>query len=284
MNNSIQTSTNILQTTQNRPQTGTNILPTTRKSQMMWLAGLTAITLIGQYVLLGTIGLGRTAAQLPESFFVFEKVLWGFRGLVEIAVVVYVGMTKPQKSQEGYILWLFEGILITMIVLTVGPVWGSLALNARLVDILGWWGVVIWGLGLSGISAIMLAAVAYAYKVQPVDEGYFVLPFSDYERMLVAAAAAEVGRTEALAMADTETARARREVGEALAERDRALAELQGMREAVGVLRFLPPSAQVQIVALFANGRPDAATLADAFRLSESTVRGVLARVNNEEG
>jgi hypothetical protein len=52
------------------------------------------------------------------------------------------------------------------------------------------------------------------------------------------------------------------------------------MREAVEVLRLLPPSAQVQVVALF-NQDMTAETLAESFSLAPATVRGVLAKVNS---
>lgn len=275
--NNLQTLTNILQTATNNTQTWKNILPTTRNSQMAWLATLTALTLVGQYVLLGTIGLGRDTSKLPESFFILEKILWGFRGLVEIAVVVYVGMTKPSNDHEAKTLIRFESILISMIVLTVGPIWGSLALKVNLVDILSWWGVVGWGMGLAGISAVMLAAVAYAHRVQPNDNGYISLSLVDIDEMLEVVSKAEIERDLAI-----------KDVGEMFVEKEKALksvgemsAELRGIKEAFSLMNFLPPSAQIQIVAMFAQGRPDIPTLAQTFNLSESTVRGVLARSNN---
>lgn len=279
MNNTAQTSTNKIQTIANSGNRRTNWLPTSRKSQMIYLATLTGITLIGQYVLLGTIGLGQSSDTLSSWFFVAEKILWGLRGLVEVAVVVYVGMTQHKTNGQTFLLWTFKGLLILLIVLTVGPVWGSHALNVGLTEILGWWGVVTWGALLAGISAVMLAAVSYAYLVQPVDDGYFVLLVDDYNQML-----ATVGKAE------LETTEARQSVGVALEaqrraemSRDEALAELRGMREAVEILRLLPASAQIKIVAMFADGRPSAETLAEAFNISASTVRGVLARVNQNE-
>lgn len=264
--------TNALQTIINNSQTDTNIWPTNRKRQMIWLAALTAITLIGQYVLLGLTGLGESRSTLPSWFTSFELVLWGMRGLVEIAVVVYVGMTKGETNNQARALWGFKIVLIAMIVFTVGPIWGASALNTTVVDIMGRAGVILWGLGLAGISAMMLAAVAYAYKTQPVDNGYFILPLADYERMLTIVSQAEVTATEARAIADTMRG-----------ERDRAVYELEGMRGATGVFRFLPASAQIQIIALFANGLPPADKLAEEFGLSASTVRGVLARVSGGE-
>lgn len=269
MTNTLPTSTNTLQTLANNGKQATNYWPTDRKTQMVWLAMLTAVTLIGQYVLLGTIGLGRDASKLPDEFFIFEKILWGARGLVEIAVVVYVGMTNHKNDKQAANLFRFEALLITLIVLTVGPVWGSLALKVELVQILRWWGVVAWGALLAGISATMLAAVAYAYRVQPTDDGYVVVPFADYEKML-----AVVGEAE------NKASLARQAVDEMLVERDQALAELRGMREAVEVLRLLPASAQVQVVAMF-NRDVTADSLAESFGLKPATVRGVFARLNS---
>lgn len=260
--------TNTLQTLANKNQQVTNWLPTSRKSQMIYLAALIGITLIGQYALLGTAGLGEDASTLPDWFFVTEKILWGLRGLVEVAVVVYVGMTQHKTTGQTALLWIFKAILIILIVLTVGPVWGAHALNVDLVDILGRGGVIAWGALLAGISAVMLAAVSYAYVVQPTNEECYILPLVDFEKMLAVVGEAELTAT-----------RARQAADEALMERDRALAEFRGMREAVAILRLLPPSAQVQVVALFANGRPAPETLAEEFRLSPSTIRGVYAKL-----
>lgn len=277
--NTLQTNTNVLQTIANNHQRRANWLPTNRKSQMVWLAALTGVTLIGQYVLLATTGLGQTAETLPAWFFVAEKILWGLRGMVEVAVVVYVGMTQHSTNGQTMMLWLFKAVLIALIVLTVGPVWGAHALNVGLIEILGWWGVVFWGALLAGISAVMLAAVSYAYLVQPVDDGYFVLPVGEYNNMLSVVGAAE-----------NEAAEARRAVGAAFEaqraaeiERGQALAELRGMIEAVAVLRLLPASAQIKIAGMFSDGRPDVATLAREFEVSLVTVRGVLAKVYREQ-
>lgn len=275
-----QTKTNSLQTLANRAQTGANFLPTTRKSQMVWLSILTAITLVGQYVMLGETGLSEQI--LGDQFQKIELVLWGARALVEVFVVIYIAMTKTSSEKEEVTLGRFKIALITLIVLTVGPVWLSKQYDVANLDaILSIYGTYIWAFSLAGISAIMLWGAATAYKYQPTDEGYFVLPLVDYERMLVTVAEAESAQAEALALVDTMATRAKEEVGEALDLRDKALYELGGMREAVGILRLLPASAQVRIVALFAGGRPDENTLAETFGLSRSTIRGVFARLNS---
>ena len=277
--------TNKLQTLANSPQTRTNWLPTTRQSQMVWLAALTALTLVGQYAMLGAVGLGHTPEILPGWFKNAELILWGLRGLVEIAVVVYVGMTTTEDERKQRVLWGFKVAMIFLIVLTVGPVWISNTLQAGIVETVTVVGVYIWGSALAGISAVMLAAVAYAYKVQPVNSDSFVLPQSVYDEMLatVDQALADVGkaetkRDEALVIVDEAME------GQRLAEneRDRALVELEAMRRAVAVLKFLPPSAWVRLIALFADSYPDTRTLADEFGLSESTVRGVFAKVDRE--
>lgn len=266
---------NVLQTIIDNRLTQTNWLPTTRKSQMVWLAALTAITLVGQYVMLGLTGLGEARSQLPPWFTGFELTLWGLRGLVEIAVVVYIAMTRANNPTEAKLLWTFKGVLIALIVFTVGPIWATGPLNKSIVDILGYWGVIIWGSGLAGISAVMLAGVAIAYKIQPVDLGGYFLAEAEYQQMLVNVRQAIAEKEAAL----TNARQALAEKEAALVVADRAQIELQAMRDAVDFVRFLSPSAVVRIVALFADGLPKSQTLAEAFDLSESTVRGILANV-----
>lgn len=271
-----QTKTNTLPTFTNTSQAKAGFLPTTRKSQMVWLATLTAITLIGQYVLLGMTGLGETRAALPTWFTAFELTLWGMRSLVEISVVVYIGMTQTDDTKESRILWRFEIVLISMIVLTVGPIWAASALQLNIVEILTYWGVITWGCGLAGISAMMLAGVAYAFKVQPNDHNSVVVTLVEYEEMLAIVGDAQAQRESALAL-----------VGDAQTDRDNALAECDKMNEYVDGLRdsftffsMLPASALVRVVAAFAENHYDANSLAKAFGLKPATVRGTLAKVN----
>lgn len=272
MTNALQTHTNRLQTAANNGQQTTNW----RKRGMVSLAALTAITLVGQYVMLGTAGLGRDLSDLPTWFFIAEKTLWGLRGLVEIAVVVYVGMTVTADPRQERTLWRFKLALIALIVLTVGPVWIASTLNQSVPVTISVWGVYVWGAALAGISATMLAAVAYAYKVQPVDDGLTIVTNAAYADMLAAVGAAEGHAAKLLAdVAEAVAARQQAEAG-----RDLAMAEASGLRESVTFFKHLPGTAQVQIIAMFAQGRPDTESLAQAFNLSESTVRGVLAKVS----
>jgi hypothetical protein len=269
MTNNQPTLTNTLQTIASNDQRHTN----SRKMLMAILATLTAVTLIGQYVLLGVTGLGETRATLPGWFTQFELVLWGMRALVEIAVVVYIGMTATDNKRQERILWAFEFVLIAMIVITVGPIWASSALNTSIQEIMTYWGVVIWGGLLAGISATMLAGVSYAYKVQPTDHGYLVMPLDNYKEMLVTVGVAEKKRDAALVT----VGEAEKKRDAALVERDRALMELEAMRKAVAFLQFLPASVMVRLIAMFSDNPPDAVSLAEAFSLSPSTVRGALA-------
>lgn len=261
---------NTLQTLTNNQQTGSNILPTTRKRQMVWLATLTAITLIGQYVLLGLTGLGEARHTLPAWFTGFELVLWGLRALVEIAVVVYIAMTKTDTDKQSRVLWAFKVVLILMIVFTVGPIWASGPLGVSVVEILGYNGVVAWGMALAGISATMLAGVATAYKYQPVDEGYFVLPVADYAAMVQTLDNAIAERNEYAQIAEN-----------ALRAKHDAETRAAAIMEAGAIFSLLPGTALARVVALFNDGRPDPQTIAEAFGLSPTTVRGVYHQLEN---
>jgi hypothetical protein len=249
--------------------------PTTRKRQMVWLAMLTAITLIGQYVLLGLTGLGETRSVLPGWFTGFELVLWAARGLVEIMVVVYVGMTKADDQATSKTLWRFEVWLIAMIMLTVGPIWTSLTLGESIVSVIGRYGVYAWGFGLAGISAMMLLAVAYAFKAQPNDSDTVMVTVDDYKKMLAAVEKAE----QAAYQASVDAGRAAQEREAALVKVDLARREVDEIRQAVPFFKLLPPTALVRVLEKFAANNYDALTLAEAFELAPSTVRGVLAEM-----
>src|SRR3990167_9864775 len=167
-----------------------------RKQQMWWLSGLTAATLVGQYIMLGNTGVGATPDQLPSWFWIAEKALWGLRALVEVGVVVYIGMTQTNDPRQKTLLWVFKGGLIMLIVATVGPIWAAHSLGETITTILGRGGVIAWGMLLAGISATMLAGVSYAYRVQPYDGGLIVLSPADHKILLdaVGRANADVGR------------------------------------------------------------------------------------------
>lgn len=263
----MQTNINTLATLASKSKTGINILPTTRAAQMVCLSILTAFTLIGQYVMLGETGLSKQI--LGESFEWIELTLWGFRALVEVFIVVYISMTKTDDPHQAAVLNRFKVGLILLVILTVGPVWLSRQYPNKSMDgILSVYGTYAWSFAIAGISATMLWGVATAYKYQPTNPGSMMLDIADYEQMVKIVATANKQSTEATIKVET-----------MLIERDKALAELQGMRSAVDVLRFLPATAQVQIVAMFASSRPTPETLAEVFKLSPSTVRGVYAKL-----
>jgi hypothetical protein len=246
---------------------------------MVWLAVLTAFTLVGQYVMLGNTGIGQTGDKLPTWFWTVEKILWGLRALVEVGVVVYIGMTNAQSPQQEKILWWFKAGLIILIVITVGPVWGAYTLNETITGILQRWGVIIWGMLLAGISATMLAGVSYAYRAQPFDAGLIVLSPDDHQKLLADQQAA-ITRADELSEA---LASANADQQAAIIERDKLLAEREGMREAISFLQLLPPSSVARLIAQFAGGqRPQPKMLADSLGLAESTIRGVYRQVDQE--
>lgn len=251
----------------------------TRKDQMAWLAVLTAITLVGQYVMLGNTGIGQTGDQLWPWFWTVEKILWGLRALVEVGVVVYIGMTNAQSPSQEKVLWWFKAGLIILIVITVGPVWGAYSLGETIIGILGRGGVIAWGLLLAGISATMLAGVSYAYRVQPFDAGLIVLSPDDHQKLLADQQAANVRVDELLQAVASATA----DQQAAIIERDKLLAEREGMREAIAFLQLLPPSSVARLIAQFAGDqRPQPKLLADQLGLAESTIRGVYRQVDQE--
>lgn len=274
MTNTNQTLTNALPTLANIDQHSANLYPTSRKKQMVWLAMLTSLTLVGQYVLLGLTGLGESTNVLPAWFTGFELVLWGMRGLVEIMVIIFIAMTQTKNRGQAATLFVFEAVLITLIVLTVGPMWATKSLDESIVAILTREGVIIWGAGLAGISALMLAGVATAFKFQPIDADSVVITLVEYKEM-------QLYVNESIAQADS----ASDNVDKALAQRDKALAQAEAYRDACAVFGALSASASVKVVAMFGgDSRLSINEMAQTFGIRPATVRGALAEVENGKG
>lgn len=232
-----------------------------RRNQMIWLAVLTALTLIGQYVMLGNTGIGQSKVNLPWWFWILEQSLWGLRALVEVGVVIYIGMTTAQNEKQERILWYFKAGLIGLIVITVGPVWAAYSLGDTIIEILSRGGVILWGFTLAGISATMLAGVSYAYKTQPFDYDIDAELQEANDRVI--------------------------ELEYEMRQKSNIIHELtiekQGFDSAVQFLRLLPPTAVVQLLARFSETQLDATEVAESTGLAVSTVRSVLSRARNGE-
>ena len=237
----------------------------TRRKVMITLAILTAITLIGQYIMLGNTGIGQSKSSLPVWFWVLEQSLWGLRALVEVGVVIYIGMTTAQNNKQARILWTFKGGLIALIVITVGPVWAAYSLQESIIGILGRGGVIVWGLTLAGISATMLAGVSYAYKIQPFDYGLVALAQDEYNSLQqLAIINQDLLQTIAI-LEDQEQL---------------YLAEKQGFANAVEFLRLLPATKAVELLYQF-DSNLEPGEVAEATGLAISTVKSVRSRQRN---
>lgn len=228
-----------------------------RRNQMIGLAILTAITMIGQYVLLGNSVLGGIKTDLPTWFNGVEKSLWAFRAFVEILVIVYIGVTTSESKNVRVILWAFKVVLIVLVITTVGPVFAEYSIGKPMIELFGQTSVIVWSFLLAGISATMLAGVSYAYKTQPFD-----IEVQDLEYELQEATNTVAGLMDEL---------------------QQLKLEKQGFNNAVQFLQLLPPTAVVQLLARFSDTKLDAAEVAESTGLAISTVRSAMSRAKNGE-
>jgi len=143
----------------------------TRKTQMVWLLGLTALTLVPVYILIGWQTGGHSAQDIDALFWKVEAGAWGLRALVESWALIYLFQTVTQIQRSSRILVIFEIALISLVALTVGLVivanGDKQALANGLPKPLYW----LWAFGVAAFAPLMMGSVGFAFKVhQPVKE------------------------------------------------------------------------------------------------------------------
>lgn len=143
----------------------------TRQIQMVWLLGLTALSLVPVYILIGWQTGGHGPDSVIQVFWVIEAAAWGLRALVEAWALVYLFQTATDSARANKILIAFEVALITLVALTVGLViianGKQLAIANGLPAPLYWF----WSFGVAAFAPLMMGSVGYAYKVHtPVSD------------------------------------------------------------------------------------------------------------------
>jgi hypothetical protein len=141
----------------------------TRRVQMVWLLGLTALSLVPIYILIGWQTGGHGPDTVIQVFWVIEAGAWGLRALVEAWALVYLFQTVADSARANKILIAFEVALISLVALTVGLViianGNRLAIANGLPAPLYWF----WSFGVAAFAPLMMGSVGFAYKVhQPV--------------------------------------------------------------------------------------------------------------------
>lgn len=135
-----------------------------RRTQMKWLLGLTALSLVPVYILIGWQSGGHGSADVASLFWVIEAGAWGLRALVEAWALVYLFQTVNDNPAISKVLITFEGALIGLIALTVGLVIianGSKQPISSLPSWLYW----VWSFGVAAFAPLMMGSVGFAYKV-----------------------------------------------------------------------------------------------------------------------
>lgn len=136
-----------------------------RKSQMMWLLGLTALSLVPVYILIGWQTGGHSSQDVDTIFWKIEAGAWGLRALVEAWALIYLFQTHTELARSNKILVAFEVALISLVALTVGLVivanGDKSSLATGLPKPLYW----IWSFGVAAFAPLMMGSVGFAYKV-----------------------------------------------------------------------------------------------------------------------
>jgi len=140
-----------------------------RQTQLSWLVGLSALSAVALYIIQGALATGADLKTFPALFWTVDWGLWGFRALIEAAVIVYLFSTEPQTKRQEFVLGVFEVALIALIALTVGPALRAAALGKQMVDTVAPWVFTAWSFGIASYTPLMVGAAGYAYRVQKDD-------------------------------------------------------------------------------------------------------------------
>lgn len=128
---------------------------------MKWLLGLTALSLVPVYGLIGWQTGGHGPDSVIPLVWLIEAGAWCLRALVEAWALIYLFQTQPDKPDK--ILTGFEIALISLIAITVTLVVisnGQKVSISQLPPILFW----VWAASVAAFAPLMMGSVGYAYK------------------------------------------------------------------------------------------------------------------------
>lgn len=142
-----------------------SLIKLTRLEQLWYLIVLTSLTLMAQYGLQGWLAQGELPISISDGFKLLDACLWAIRALIEAWALIYIFTTSPSNRK----LVLFEISLITLIIITLGPVLASIGLQLPLRESLPKWLYWTWNYCIAAYAPLMLGAVGYAYRLQQSD-------------------------------------------------------------------------------------------------------------------
>jgi multisubunit Na+/H+ antiporter MnhG subunit len=245
----------------------------TRLNIAVILLLLTAITLFGQYVMLAHSLFGGGEA-LPWWFLVAEKSIWGFRGIVEVGIVMFVGMTKTNDKATKAKLWVIDIVLIGLVIVTVGPILSEWALGESVVVIFGRQATIVWAFLVAGITAMMIAGVSYAYTIQPHNENIMTLEQDEYNNLLE-----RLKAEEALAVANSK-------IGELTGQVEKLAGQLDAAQIATELVSLIPGTQFINLLHHLHGGEipQDIRDLSEATGLNEVTIRNAVRALREKNG
>ena len=137
-----------------------------RRNQMWLLIALSATTAIMQYVVQGALATAHDPAEFGRVFWLVDYGLWGARAIIEAMVIAYLFQTTAKTRLQEATLLFFEGFLIALIILTLGPALRAMGLGVTMVDSLSPVWFTLWNFGIAAYTPLMMGGAAFAYKVQ----------------------------------------------------------------------------------------------------------------------
>jgi hypothetical protein len=141
----------------------------TRQRWAEILIPINAMSMVLQYVIQGAMASGEVASNLPWWFWPADWAFWGVRALVESTVILYLFKTEASKRRDKFALAFFEIVLISLMMLTIGPTIRALVRGQSMEQALTGWQLTAWTFGLGAYGGLMLAGVGVAYRIQPSD-------------------------------------------------------------------------------------------------------------------
>lgn len=137
-----------------------------RKTQLWYLIGLSALTVVAQYIVQGAMASGGVPSGFNIWFWYIDYGLWGARALIEAWVIVYLFTTRTQTNTQAVVIICFEVCLIVLITLTLGPALYALTIDKAIQDTLSDISLRLWTFGIAAYTSLMMGSAGFAYKIQ----------------------------------------------------------------------------------------------------------------------
>lgn len=267
----------------------------TRKNQLGVLILLSALTMAIPYAIQGTLAMSKCPTGLDWWICAGDKYAWAIRAIIEGMVIGYIARTRTDSAQQAGVLWCFKVALLSLIVITLGPSLFAMTQGQTVQQVLNYWVLWVWTFGLAAYMPLMVAGAAYAYKVQPNDEGAAIVDSVEVAELesLLAETQAEVNNLEnVINEGNADVRELRRELAEAeqnaqqtqatVSQLQAQLTTMQTEAKAVAGWSLLNATAKAKWIAQHTNGdRPLASHLADVLGCATSTVSRAYEAVDN---